>query len=239
MRTIFVSSLLVACLALGSPAVVGARRAVTVDIDSFMTGLACTESAGRFDVVNRLSGALCKYQIMPDNWRAWTRRYMGNPWAQPTPRNQEFIARERISRLYAKHGDWQLVAHWWLTGNTPLDPTMWSDGASHYVNTVMAIAFMAAGPDARELIPRKCFPVQFRTPKIRDWPPQRVLITGGRINVRVSPGYENRAIDVLRQGMRPAVLASARDVRGNKWLRIGLSDGRTGWIASWYTRPID
>ena len=91
MRTILVTSLLVACLAVGTPAVASARQ-LTVDIDDFMTGLACTESSGRFEALNRFSGAMGKYQIMPKNWRAWALRYMGNPWAQTSPRNQEFVA---------------------------------------------------------------------------------------------------------------------------------------------------
>jgi hypothetical protein len=238
-RRIFVTSLVVACLAIGSPAVAGARRAATVGIDAFMTGLACTESGGRYDALNRFSGAMGKYQIMPGNWRAWGRRYIGNPWARAKPRHQEYIARERIADLYAKHGDWRLVAHWWRTGNAPLDERMWSNGSVNYVNTVMAISFMAARRNADELVPARCFPVTFRDPRILDWPLPRVWITGGRVNVRVAPGYEHRAIDVLRQGMRPAVLTRGEDARGKRWLKIGLRDGRTGWIAAWFTRPAD
>ena len=238
MRTIVVTSLLVASLGLGVPVAAGGRE-LTVDIDDFMTGLACTESSGRYGVINPISGSLGKYQIMPNNWLAWTRRYMGNPWARPTPRNQEFVARERISDLYQKHGDWRLIAHWWRTGNAPKDESTWSDGATNYVNTIMAIAFMAAEKNAEELIPARCFPVDYPDPRIHDWPPPRVLVTGGRVNVRVGPGYENRAIDVVREGMRLAVLAKGMDARGNKWLRIGLSDGRSGWIARWFTKPIE
>ena len=79
--------------------------------------------------------------------------------------------------------------------------------------------------------------MDFPDPRIRDWPLPRVLITGGRVNVRVAPGYENRAIETVRAGMHPAVLAKGFDARGKKWLKIGLRDGRTGWIAAWFARP--
>lgn len=238
MRTIVLRLLVVACLALGTPAVTSARQ-LTVDIDDFMTGLACTESSGRYEALNAFSGAIGKYQIMPRNWRAWAKRYMGNPWAVTSPRNQEFVAAGRIADLYERHGDWRLVAHWWRTGNAPVDESAWSSGSMNYVNTIMAIAFMAADRKSRDLVPRRCFPVNFATPRIRDWPLPRVLITGGRVNVRVAPGYENRAFGTVRAGMRPAVLARGSDRRGKKWIKIGLSDGRAGWIASWFTRPLD
>lgn len=238
MRTTLVRSLLAACLAVGTPAVAAARQP-TVHLDDFMTGLACTESSGRYNAVNHFSGAIGKYQIMPRNWRAWARHYMGNPWAQATPRNQEFVAANRIRDLYEKHGEWRLVAHWWRTGNAPVDEATWSGGSTNYVNTIMAIAFMAADRDSRDLVPARCFPVDFPDPRIREWPLRRVLITGGRVNVRVAPGYENRAIDTVRAGMHPAVLAKGFDPRGNRWLKIGLRDGRTGWIAAWFTKPLN
>ena len=238
MRTIIARSLLVACLALGTPAVASARQPI-VDLDAFMTGLACTESGGRYEAMNRFSGAMGKYQIMPRNWRAWAQRYMGNPWAQVSPRNQEFVAGWRVWDLYRKHGDWRLVAHWWRTGNAPANEATWSGGSINYVNTIMAIAYMAADRGAKDLVPQRCFPGNFPDPRIREWPLPRVLITGGRVNVRVAPGYENRAIDTVRAGMHPAVLAKGFDARGKRWLRIGLRDGRTGWIAAWYTRPLD
>ena len=238
LRTIFVSALLVACLALGTPAVAGAHGA-RVDLDAFLTGLACTESSGRFDVVNRFSGAIGKYQIMPSNWRAWALRYMGNPWAQPKPRNQEFIAAWRVWDLFRKHGDWRVVAHWWRTGNAPENEASWSNGSTNYVNTIMAIAYMAADRHDAKLVPGRCFPVDFPDPRVRDWPLPRVLITCGRVNVRLAPGYENRSIDTVRAGQRPALLAKGADGRGKKWFKIGLRDGRTGWIAGWFARPLD
>ena len=238
MRTTLASSLLVACLALGTPAVASARQP-SVDLGDFMTGLACTESSGRYEALNRFSGAMGKYQIMPKNWRAWALRYMGNPWAGTSPRNQEFVAGWRVWDLFRKHGDWRLVAHWWRTGNAPVDEATWSGGSTNYVNTIMAIAFMAADREDADLVPARCFPVDFPDPRIRDWPLPRVLITGGRVNVRIAPGYEYRAIATVRAGMHPAVLAKGSDARGKKWLKIGLKDGRTGWIASWFARPLD
>ncbi len=83
------------------------------------------ESGGRFDALNDRTGAFGKYQVMPGNWRAWANRYMGNKWAEPTARNQEFVARQRVQALYDKHGSWRTVAYWWLTGNAHRDETQW------------------------------------------------------------------------------------------------------------------
>jgi hypothetical protein len=210
-----------------------------VDLYSFMTGLACVESGGRYDVFNSRTGAIGKYQIMPGNWVAWAGRYMRNRWAPATPRNQEFVARMRIQQLYQKHGSWDLVAHWWLTGNAPLDVNTWSPGASRYTQKVMGVAQAAASPAFAADIKERCFPGDFEDPKIRTEPFPRVVIRGHRVNVRLAPGYENRPVDTVRRGDILPVLARGSDPRGKQWLKVGLHAGRTGWIASWFAVSRD
>jgi hypothetical protein len=122
-----VFALTLTAIAPGVTARPGDRR---IDIDAFMTGLACIESSGRFTAVNKRSGALGKYQIMPRNWRAWSGRYLGNRWARPTPRNQEYVARQRILALYELRGDWRRVAYWWLTGDGEPDERLWTRPAA-------------------------------------------------------------------------------------------------------------
>jgi hypothetical protein len=213
----------------------GERR---VDITALMTGLACIESGGSYTATNRTSGAYGKYQIMPRNWPSWAGRYMRDRWAEPTPRNQEFVARSRITELYELRGSWRRVAYWWLTGDGEPDPTLWSAKAFGYVNRVMAVAVRAASPDTVDKVPDACFPRDFIEPTIRTEPRQRVRITAGLIYVRTAAGYENRAIKLVGRGLALPVLKRGSDPRGKLWLRIGLKEGRTGWIASWYTEPI-
>jgi hypothetical protein len=161
-----------------------------VDIVSFMTGLACVESGGRFSAENPITGAYGKYQIMPRIWPAWAARYMGNKWARPTPRNQEFVAHQRITDLYDLRHRWRLVAHWWLTGNADPDESLWSPGSSGYVERVMVLARMAAHPQLRAELPQRCAPRDLGTPTIRTTPWPRVKVTGGRVHLREDPGAD-------------------------------------------------
>jgi hypothetical protein len=103
----------------------------------FMGGLAQIESGGRYDVRNRSSGAYGKYQIMPFNWPAWAKRYLGNAKARQTPANQERVAAGKLADLFRSFGgSWDRTAYWWLTGKRgPV--TTWSPFAAHYVAGVM------------------------------------------------------------------------------------------------------
>lgn len=202
-----------------------------------MTGLACVESGGRYTARNPVSGSYGKYQIMPKIWRAWAGRYLGNPWADPTPRAQEYVARRRIADLYALHQRWSLVAHWWLTGNADSNRALWSSGATSYVDAVMAVTRVVRSRAGAERVPAACYPRALRPPRIRTQPIPRVVVTGGRAFIRVAPGYKNRAVGTVRRGQVLAVLDSARDSLGKKWLYVGLRDGRKAWVVAWLTSP--
>lgn len=238
MRSIGLAVALVLSIGVFSPVAVDAGDERRLNIHTFMTGLACTESGGRFDAVNAHSGAHGKYQIMPRNWVAWSGRYLGNRWALPTPRNQEFVARNRLGELYEKRGNWRRVAYWWLTGSGEGNQALWSDRATGYVDRVMSTATRAALPSFHETVAQRCFPVAFSDPKVRTEPFPRVWVTGGRVNVRSGPGYENRSVDYVRAGMKLSVLAKGADPRGEAWLKVGLADGRTGWIKRSFTRAV-
>jgi hypothetical protein len=209
-----------------------------IGVGDFMAGLACVESGGRFDAVNGRSGALGKYQFMPKIWVAWAGRYLGNRWAGATPRNQEFVARERILDLYERHHSWRLVAHWWRTGNAPRDERTWSRGSLRYVNAVMAVARLAAADQTRLLIPARCLPTRFKEPRVRTEPWPLVRVTGKSVYLRRGPGVATRAFEVVRRGARLAVLGHRRERQGIVWLRVGLRDGRTGWIVGRLVAPI-
>lgn len=91
----------------------------SVSIDTFMAALARVESGGRYDAVNKTSGAYGKYQIMPANWGAWAVA-AGLPANAPkTPQNQELVAKTHMLRLFKIYGNWESVAYVWNTGTKP------------------------------------------------------------------------------------------------------------------------
>jgi hypothetical protein len=83
---------------------------------------------------------------MPENWRAWARRYLGNANAKPTLANQEKVARAKMKSLFRWLGSWRRVSYWWLTGSSRT--SAWSRAATSYVARVMAIF---GGPDRGEV----------------------------------------------------------------------------------------
>ena len=106
------------------------------DLDRFMVAVARVESGGNHKSVNKTSGAYGRYQIMPSNWRAWARRYLGNASARPTLANQETVAKAKMRSLYRWLGSWRRVSYWWLTGSSRT--SAWSRAATSYVTRVMA-----------------------------------------------------------------------------------------------------
>jgi hypothetical protein len=120
--------------------VAGPARTLASDppqLSRFMQAVAQVESHGNHAALNKRSGAYGRYQIMPDNWRAWARRYLGDANAKPTPRNQERVARAKMAELYRWLGSWERVSYWWLTGSSRT--SAWSHAARQYVTRVMAI----------------------------------------------------------------------------------------------------
>lgn len=90
-------------------------------IDQFMAAIKSQESGGSYGIVNRDSGALGAYQIMPFNLPGWSRAAGLN--YTPTrsqflndPDMQELIARTQIQNYYNRYGDWGQVAATWYGG---------------------------------------------------------------------------------------------------------------------------
>jgi Transglycosylase-like domain./Hox9 activation region. len=101
----------------------------------FMYAVGRVESGGDYYARNASSGAYGKYQIIPSSWRAWAGRYLGDPYAKPTPANQEIVAAAKFRALYNWLGSWRRVAYSWLTGSSRTSG--WSYYATRYVNRVM------------------------------------------------------------------------------------------------------
>jgi Transglycosylase SLT domain len=134
-------------LSLAGPAVLAAKA--PPGLARFMYAVGKVESGGRYTARNPHSGAYGKYQIMPSNWPAWAKTYLGNAKAKQTPANQEKVAAGKFTSLYRSLGSWRRVAYWWLTGSKRT--TGWSSAAKHYVARVMRLYAKGggtAGPDA-------------------------------------------------------------------------------------------
>jgi hypothetical protein len=106
-------------------------------INKFMNAIGEVESGGRYNARNARSGAMGKYQIMPSNWPAWAKKYLGDAKAKPTPQNQERVARAKFIDLWNWLDSWPAVAHWWLTGSGERNPAKWSSYSSKYVAKVI------------------------------------------------------------------------------------------------------
>ena len=102
----------------------------------FMEAVGSVESGGNYKARNPVSGAYGKYQIMPANWPAWARQYLGDAHAKQTPRNQDRVAAGKMTSLHGWLGSWRRVAYWWLTGSSKTSG--WSSYAKRYVAKVMA-----------------------------------------------------------------------------------------------------
>lgn len=120
------------------PAVVAGASAPP-GLDRFLSALGSVESGGNYTSKNTVSGAYGKYQILPSNWRAWAKQYLGNANAPQTPANQEKVARAKVTALYHWLDSWPVVAHWWLTGDSSRNRTTWSSSSKRYVDRVMAL----------------------------------------------------------------------------------------------------
>lgn len=127
---------LAAALIVGVLGAAPTRASDPPGLERFMTAVARVESGGNHTAVNKTSGAYGRYQIMPDNWRAWAHRYLGNANAMPTLVNQEKVAKAKMRSLYRWLGSWRRVSYWWLTGSSRT--TAWSRAATSYVIRVMA-----------------------------------------------------------------------------------------------------
>ncbi len=131
-------------LSLAGPSVSAAKK--PAGLARFMYAMGKVESGGRYTARNPYSGAYGKYQIMPSNWPAWAKTYLGNSRAKQTPANQEKVAAGKFTSLYRSLDSWKRVAYWWLTGSKRT--TGWSSTAKHYVARVMRLYAKAGGKKA-------------------------------------------------------------------------------------------
>ena len=139
------AALLAAALLVSIVPAVGNTATAPPGLDRFLYALGQVESGGNYTALNPTSGAYGKYQIMPANWAAWAKLYLGSSTAPQTPKNQEIVARRKVTALYWWLDAWPTVAHWWLTGSSERDPARWSSYSRSYVNKVMTIMKATGG----------------------------------------------------------------------------------------------
>jgi hypothetical protein len=97
------------------------------ELDKFMWSMSnLIESKGHdnpYVAHNKRTGAYGKYQIIPSTWDALTKEYSrstGVPLSlvsDPTPFNQEAIARFAMQKSFQKYGNWRDVASEWFSGH--------------------------------------------------------------------------------------------------------------------------
>src|SRR4051812_14941066 len=114
-------------------------------LERFLYALGEVESGGSYTARNATSGAYGKYQILPSNWAAWARLYLGSSTAPQTPANQETVAHRKVTALYNWLDSWPVVAHWWLTGSSERNSALWSSFSRTYVERIMTLMRSATG----------------------------------------------------------------------------------------------
>ena len=133
------AALLIAVLLVSIIPAVGNSASAPPKIDRFLYALGKVESGGSYTARNSSSGAYGKYQIMPASWKAWAKAYLGSSSAPQTPKNQEIVARRKVTALYHWLDAWPTVAHWWLTGSSERNANHWSSFSRSYVAKIMKV----------------------------------------------------------------------------------------------------
>jgi hypothetical protein len=118
-----------------------ANAAAPPGLERFLYALGQVESGGSYTARNEISGAYGKYQIMPASWAAWAKLYLGSSTAPQTPTNQEIVAHRKVTALHAWLDTWPTVAHWWLTGSSERNASLWSSYSRSYVQKIMTIYY--------------------------------------------------------------------------------------------------
>ena len=85
--------------------------------ENFMRAISQRESGGNYGAVNRDSGALGKYQIMPGNIPSWSRQALGHSISTSqflrSPSLQEQVAQYMLRRYYNQYGPGGAAVAWY------------------------------------------------------------------------------------------------------------------------------
>jgi hypothetical protein len=87
------------------------------EFNRLVSAIAGKESGGNYGAVNRSSGALGKYQIMPGNVGPWSQQILGRRVSTSeflrNPQLQESIARGKLLEYYKKYGAAGAATAWY------------------------------------------------------------------------------------------------------------------------------
>jgi hypothetical protein len=97
-------------------------RASGDNFSSFLRAISKRESGGNYGAVNRDSGALGKYQIMPGNIPSWSKEALGHSVSANQFRNspalQEKIAQYKLQQYYKQFGAQGAAVAWYAGPGT-------------------------------------------------------------------------------------------------------------------------
>lgn len=116
-------------------------------LGAFLWAIGQQESGGSYSTVNSSSGALGKYQVMPANVAAWTKKALGHSISTSeflaSPSAQESVARTILGGYYQKYGAAGAAAAWY-SGQPDPNATYGNPPVYKYVASVLAL--MAKAP---------------------------------------------------------------------------------------------
>ena len=100
----------------------------------FVNAIAKQESGGNYSAVNKSSGALGKYQIMPANIPSWSKAALGHSISTQkflnTPRLQDIVAQTKMREYFKRYGATG-AAQAWYGGEGSVGKTNRSGGAGY------------------------------------------------------------------------------------------------------------
>lgn len=118
--------------------------------EAFLWAIGQEESGGKYTARNKSSGAIGKYQVMPSNVAAWTKRALGYSMTPAqfaaSPSAQEKVAQVILGGYFDKYGP-EGAASVWFSGQ-PNPNKVGSDGSTtirHYVDNVISIGSRYSG----------------------------------------------------------------------------------------------
>lgn len=109
-------------------------------LDSFINAIKSKESGGNYSAVNKDSGALGAYQILPSNIASWSQAALGKPVSiqqfRSSPSLQDTIARYQLSQYYNQFGPAGAAVAWYAgPGNARKyvqNPNGWNKSQGQY-----------------------------------------------------------------------------------------------------------
>jgi Transglycosylase SLT domain len=117
-------------------------------LDRFINAIAGQESGGSYGAVNRSSGALGKYQIMPGNVPGWSQQVLGQRISPQqflqNPSLQEKVARGQLANYYNRYGPAGAAVAWYAgEGNARkyvANPSGWNRRQGNYPSVSQYVA---------------------------------------------------------------------------------------------------